>query len=337
MLHKFQHKTPAKYQGAPHAWTTPTYGAKVQYATPADESPVLPAAAITDIQKKVGTLLYYTVSVDPFMLTALGSIASLQAQATQITQDECAWLMDYAASNPLSIIRYSASDMQLYNHSDASFLSETRARSRAAGHFFLSSKPINPKQPPAAIPPLNGPIHTMCKIIDVVVGSAAEAEIGAGYLNGQDVVPIVTTLEELGHAQAPTPIQVDNTTSDGFANSTMKQKRSKAMDMRWYWLRDRVNQGKILVYFRPGKDNLADPFTKHHTPAHIREMKPKFMHTTEHLAHTVIHHLVRGCVNPGSVRTSTGYMPAVRPYRPHKLESSTTTRLSPLQEAGAAE
>jgi hypothetical protein len=228
------------------------------------------------------------------MLTALGTIASSQSNATQLTKDECLWIMDYAASNPLSIIRYHASDMTLYVHSDASYLSESRARSRAAGHLFLSSKPLDPNKHPATIPTLNGPIHTMCKIIDVVVGSAAEAEIGAGYLNGQDAVPIITTLRELGHPQPPIPIQVDNPTSEGFANSTMKQKRSKAMDMRWYWLRDRVRQGQLLVYFRPGKSNLAEPFTKHHTPAHIQEMIPKFVrtNTTEYLAQMVIHHLV---------------------------------------------
>jgi hypothetical protein len=39
----------------------------------------------------------------------------------------------------------------------------------------------------------------MCKTIDVVVGSATEAKIGAGYINGKDAVPIVNTLDELGH------------------------------------------------------------------------------------------------------------------------------------------
>ena len=101
-------------------------------------------------------------------------------------------------------------------------------------------------------------------------------------------------------------MQVDNTTADGFANSTMKQKRSKAMDMRWYWLQDRVRQNQFLVYFRPGKDNLADPFTKHHTPTHIQEMKPKFVHTnaTACLALPINSHLMRGCVIPAGVRPS---------------------------------
>jgi hypothetical protein len=144
MMHKFQHATPNKHQGAPHTWTTPSYGAKVQYATVKDNSPILPASQIMTIQQKVGTLLYYAVSVDLFMLAALVTIASLQAEATQPTKNECSWLMDYATSNPLSIIRYHASNMVLYVHSDASYLSETEARSRGAGHFLLSSQPQDP-------------------------------------------------------------------------------------------------------------------------------------------------------------------------------------------------
>jgi hypothetical protein len=277
MLHRFQHAKPAKHQGAPHSWTIPNYGAKAQFATPADASPLLPDSEITDIQRRVGTLLYYAVAVDPFMLAALGTIGSSQAKATQFTKEECLWVMDYAASNPLSIIRYSTSGITLYVHSDASYLSETGARSRAVGHFFLSSPPLDPASPPATLPTLNGPIHTMCKIIDVVVGSAAEAEIDAGYLNAQEAVPICTTLRELGHPQPPTPMQVDNTTAEGFANGTMKQKRSKTMDMRWHWLKDRTRQGQFLVYYRPGKDNLADPFIKHHPAVYLDAVMPNFL------------------------------------------------------------
>jgi hypothetical protein len=115
----------------------------------------------------------------------------------------------------------------------------------------------------------------MGKIIDVVVGLAAEAKIGAGYLNCQDAVPIITSHTRLGHPQPPTPMQVDNTTAKGFANGTMIEKKSKAMDMRWHWLKCRACQGQFLVYYRPGKENLADPFTINHTPAHLDVMTPR--------------------------------------------------------------
>ena len=57
-----------------------------------------------------------------------------------------------------------------------------------------------------------------------VMGSAAEAEIGSAYINGQEAVPIRTLLLELVHPQPATPIQVENSTLDGFANNTIKQK-----------------------------------------------------------------------------------------------------------------
>ena len=86
------------------------------------------------------------------------------------------------------------------------------------------------------------------KIIKHVMGSAAEAEISAGYMNGQYFVPIRTTLEEMGHPHTPTPIQVDNTMAASFANQAMKQKRSKSIDMIFYWLQDRTTQGRFDIY-----------------------------------------------------------------------------------------
>jgi hypothetical protein len=48
-------------------------------------------------------------------------------------------LLDYLASQEDAVITYNASEMILAAHSDASYLSEPKARSRAGGHFFLSS------------------------------------------------------------------------------------------------------------------------------------------------------------------------------------------------------
>ena len=100
------------------------------------------------------------------------------------------------------------------------------------------------------------------------MGPAAKAEIGAAYINGQEAVPIRTLLRELGHPQPATPIQVNKSTADGFANDTIKQKRSKAIDMRFYWIRDCTIQGQFLIYWQPGITNLGDYHTKHHSPAY---------------------------------------------------------------------
>ena len=87
-------------------------------------------------------------------------------------------LSDYLATHPDATIRFRASDMVLNVHSDASHLSETKAHSRACGHFFMgwSPKVGDPIR-------LNGAFFTLCTTLRFVVASAAEAELGALLLN----------------------------------------------------------------------------------------------------------------------------------------------------------
>ena len=57
-------------------------------------------------------------------------------------------------------------------------------------------------------------------------------------------------------------MKTDNTTAEGLANDTVKQKRSKAIDMQFYWIRDQVCQGQQYhVYWRKAEFNRADYFT----------------------------------------------------------------------------
>ena len=112
----------------------------------------------------------------------------------------------------------------------------------------------------------------------MVVSSAAEAETAGLYTNMKEAVILRTTLREMGHPQPATPIQVDNSTAAGIANDNIKIQRSKAIDMRFYWVRDRVDQRQFHVFWKPGTQNDADYFTKHHTAAHHQRMRPKYLH-----------------------------------------------------------
>jgi hypothetical protein len=110
-----------------------------------------------------------------------------------------------------------------------------------------------------------------------VLASATEAETGAVFYGCQDAVPLRQTCIELGHPQPPTPIQVDNACAVGILNDTVKQRRSKAMDMRFYWVKDRIAQGQFRIFWRAGKENLADYFTKHHSAAHHIAMRATYL------------------------------------------------------------
>ena len=105
------------------------------------------------------------------------------------------------------------------------------------------------------------------------MASAAEAEYGALFLNGKAGVPIRTTLIEMGHPQPPTPIQVDNSTAVGIANRSIKQKMSKAMDMRFHWIQNRIQQSQFYVFWKPGPTNWGDYHSKHHSEAHHMQVR----------------------------------------------------------------
>jgi hypothetical protein len=151
--------------------------------------------------------------------------------------------------------------MILHIHSDASYLSVSNARSRLRGLFFLGNK--SPEQDT-----LNGSILNVAAVIKNVVASAEESEVGAFFRNAQRGAPLRVTLTDLGHTQPPTPLRTDNSTAFGIVNETIKQKRSKAMVMRYHWLTDRVRQKRVDVYWRPGRENLGDYHTKHHSEQH---------------------------------------------------------------------
>jgi hypothetical protein len=157
-----------------------------------------------------------------------------------------------------------------------------RPKRVAASYNYLSSRPIDPDQPPLPMdpdPPNNGTIHVPCHIMREVLSSATKAELAGVFHNGKEACPLRACLTELGHPQPPTPIQTDNSTAAGIANDSVKQKRSKAMDMSFSWIRDRVCQGQFLFYWQKGSSNRADYFTKHHPTLHHQAIRSSYLHS----------------------------------------------------------
>jgi hypothetical protein len=237
VISKFQHDSPKHPQHTPSKYVTPVYGTKNQYATQY-ETPSLTAKQCLNIQKVTGSVLYYARAVDPTVLMRITEIATEQTKATEKTQATTNQLLDYLATHPDAIICYHASYMILHNHSDASYLSVSNARSRLGGLFFCGDKP--PLQDN-----LNDSIINVASVIKNVVASAAESEVGACFQNAQSGAPLRVTLTELGHIQLATPLRTDNSTAFDILNETITHKISKAMDMRYHWLTDRVHQKNL--------------------------------------------------------------------------------------------
>jgi len=108
------------------------------------------------------------------------------------------------------------------------------------------------------------------------MSSVTEAELVGLYIMACEAVYIRTILEELGHKQPPTPLQTDYAMADAVINGKIQPKRTKAMDMRFHWLQDH----QFRIYWRPGKMNYADYWTKHHPKSHHRNIQKEFLRPT---------------------------------------------------------
>ena len=115
------------------------------------------------------------------------------------------------------------------------------------------------------------------------MSSACEDDIGAMYMNAKEAVPATKTLMEMGHPQPPTPLQTDNSAAHSVVSNNIQPRRTKAMDMCFYWLRCRDAQGQFRYYWMPGTQNLADYFTKHFPGPHHQTMRAQFLTPQKHV------------------------------------------------------
>ena len=155
--------------------------------------------------------------------------------------------------------------MQLHVESDAAYLVLSGAKSRIAGHFYLSAGASPAK---VYAKHFNAAIHTECSTFKIVVSSVTEAKCGALFHNCTTAIGIRNALIGLGHKQGKTQVITNNSRVNSFVHSEMRVKQSKSWDIKYHWLRDRAAQQQFNIMWDKGIYNLADYFTKHHPPSH---------------------------------------------------------------------
>jgi hypothetical protein len=79
-------------------------------------------------------------------------------------------------------------------------------------------------------------VLSIAQIIKFVMASAAESELAALFITAHEMIPYRQTLIKMGWPQPKSPIQTDNSTAAGVVNNTVVPRRSKMMDMRFWWL-----------------------------------------------------------------------------------------------------
>ena len=122
------------------------------------------------------------MAVDCTILASINVIAIAKKHGMKDTINAIKKLLDYAANHLMPKFLKNPSEMILYIHSDASYISEPKAKIRFGGCFFLSLTETEPM--------LNGAIYVIRNLTKNVVASVAEAEIGREFENRREGLPL---------------------------------------------------------------------------------------------------------------------------------------------------
>jgi hypothetical protein len=108
LLQKYKHHMPAKPQHCPYAPAPKQYGAKAQAPLPINISQKRSPDEIKEIQRVIGSILYYAHAVDITVLMVLSSIAIEQSKGTTNTMAKAKQLLNYLATYPDATIFFFA-------------------------------------------------------------------------------------------------------------------------------------------------------------------------------------------------------------------------------------
>jgi hypothetical protein len=244
---------PLSFQQTPALYTPVQYGTKGAQQVTVDPTPAATDIAKQQLQSIVGSLLYYARAVDPSLMTAVCALSAQQSNPTEAATAAADRLLGYVAAYPDNQLVYRSSDMQLKFASDASHNSRPKGRSVGGGIIYAGDADNNN---------INGAIDAFSSVIGVVVMSAYEAEVAALYMTMQRCEWLRQVFSAFGFKQGPTPGVTDNEVAISFAMNTCTLSKSKSIDIRFHWIRDRISQGHFTLSHVPGIDNIADFFTK---------------------------------------------------------------------------
>jgi hypothetical protein len=205
--------------------------------------------------------LYAAKRTYPHVLAPCVFISSRYQNATVEDKEKALRVLTYihktGGNNKLI---FAPSSMQLVASADASYGEHIDGKSHTGGCVGFESVSgcwtifVSQKQP-------------------VIAKSSCEAELIAVNTVGDHVEWAIQLMEELGYPQQAVPIEQDNTCAlELMKQGTGSFKRSKHIKVRFFWLKQLVEEGRVKLVKKASENLVADILTKPTTGAKFRKL-----------------------------------------------------------------
>jgi hypothetical protein len=197
----------------------------------------------------LGGIMYLMVCTRPDIAHAVSVLSRFIAKGRHGVEHWKAALrlLAYLKGTSLHALTLGGTASILQGHSDSSWADDQEGRRSSQGHCFdLGSGVISwraNRSPAAAL-------------------SSCEAELYAGTSAAQEVLWLRGLLQSLGHSQPTPTLWCDNESTIALTKDAIFSARSKHIEVRYFFIRELVQAGKLHVQHIAGTENVADIFTK---------------------------------------------------------------------------
>jgi hypothetical protein len=230
--------------------------------TPCDHrNPLVPNPNTTTPAFKLGYLQrfgsanFLPTTTRPDLAYAVSLCGRFNANPSQEHLDAINRILTYAGNTPNTGIKYTSrkGDATLHGYVDADWAGCKDSRRSTTGWVFTFA---------------GGPVSWSSTRQKVVALSTCEAEYMAAGEAVKEACWIKRFINDLGTAITidTIPIHVDNDSAIKLTDNPEQHQRSKHIDIRHHFIRERISAGDVSMVWISGKENPADMFTKALSP-----------------------------------------------------------------------
>jgi len=225
-----------------------------------------------DFMSKNALLMFGSTRSYPETKPTVTRLSSEYNKATEGDMAKARRVAEYIVGSIEShCLTLSPKSLQLIASSDASYAEHVDGKSHTGGCVGFESDSgcwfihVSTKQP-------------------VVAKSSCEAELIAVNKVGDHVEWAIQLMEELGYPQGPVTIEQDNTCAMEIARQgTGSFKRAKHIKVRFFWLKQLMDEGTVVLKYIPTADLVADIMTKPLVGQRFKYLVAKLLGNKEHV------------------------------------------------------
>jgi hypothetical protein len=215
----------------------------------------------------IGSLLYLSNCTRPDITFAVNKLSSYNSNPNE-THWKCAMrvLRYLKKTSELGITYSKSNDFILNGFSDADWANDLDTRRSTTGYFVTLNK---------------NPISWNSKRQSTVATSTAEAEYMAIYETVRELLWVKKLMTDLMFRTNSVKIFCDNQSAIHIAKNPVMHQRSKHIDIKYHFIRQKVSENSIELNYLPSEVMTADILTKPLPFPSFTELRLKLLNDTE--------------------------------------------------------